>query len=394
MRLKKIEAMAEPRIPPDRAGEVEARRRFRLRVLGVVSLLVLAVVVVWWWKGRFVSTTGRVVAYEVLVNATERGRIVSLPVTEGERVRADEVVARLDPKERQAELKRAEAVLQQTRSHLAALDETGLDPNAFAQVEISKREHLQARERLSRAQAELEQAQKELARLRRSAERVDRVFLLKAVTRAEWEAAREDLDKAETHHASARTRVAEEEAALQAPERLLERAREALAFARRELADELEARRMAIVQAEGQVEAARAGLAETSIRAPRDGVVSWLPRRVGEVVDQNDVILSLMDPDEVWIEAYVSGEELSQLRDGLPAKIHFSGPSREIFDGRLLLLHASSRADQQTVRVGPERARSAARLGALLHAVKVVFEGEAPQGLWPETIVQVRISKR
>ena len=213
MRLKKIEAMAEPRIPPDRAGEVEARRRFRLRVLGVVSLLLLAVVVVWWWKGRFVSTTGRVVAYEVLVNATERGRIVSLPVTEGERVRADEVVARLDPKERQAELKRAEAVLQQTRSHLAALDETGLDPNAFAQVEISKREHLQARERLSRAQAELEQAQKELARLRRSAERVDRVFLLKAVTRAEWEAAREDLDKAETHHAAARTRVAEEEAA-------------------------------------------------------------------------------------------------------------------------------------------------------------------------------------
>ena len=79
MRLKKIEAMAEPRIPPDRAGEVEARRRFRLRVLGVVSLLVLAVVVVWWWKGRFVSTTGRVVAYEVLVNAAERGRIVSLP---------------------------------------------------------------------------------------------------------------------------------------------------------------------------------------------------------------------------------------------------------------------------------------------------------------------------
>ncbi len=139
---------------------------------------------------------------------------------------------------------------------------------------------------------------------------------------------------------------------------------------------------------------ARAGLAETSIRAPRDGVVSWLPRRVGEVVDQNDIILSLMDPDEVWIEAYVSGEELSQLRDGLPAKIHFSGPSREIFDGRLLLLHASPRADQQTVRVGPERARSAARLGALLHAVKVVFEGEAPQGLWPETIVQVRISKR
>ena len=227
-------------------------------------------------------------------------------------------------------MKRAEAVLQQTRSHLAALDETGLDPNAFAQVEISKREHLQARERLSRAQAELEQAQKELARLRRSAERVDRVFLLKAVTRAEWEAAREDLDKAETHHASARTRVAEEEAALQAPERLLERAREALAFARRALADELEARRMAIVQAEGQVEAARAGLAETSIRAPRDGIVSWLPRRVGEVVDQNDVILSLMDPDEVWIEAYVSGEELSQLRDGLPAKIHFTFT---VFDG-------------------------------------------------------------
>lgn len=394
MRLKKIDALSPPQVASDRPQENQARHRFRRTALGVLGFLALVGLFYGWWQSRYVSTTGRVMVHEVRVSAVTRGRIDSLEVEEGDRVEAGEVLVRLASEERQAEVKRAQAFVDEARSHLDALEDTGVDPRIIAELELAERERARSQQHLRRAEAELEEEEKLLARARQSAERADRIFLLKAATRSEWETARAELDAAEAAMASARARVAEEQAAVTAALGVVEAARQALAFARRERADELESRRQAVVQAEGRLEQARARLAEMSLRAPRDGVVSWIGRRVGEAVDEDDVILNVMVPERAWVLAYVSADELTSIRDGLSALVRIDGFEPERYEARVFLIHDSERSAERLVRVGPERARSPRRLADLLYPVRVVFEEDPPPGLWPEMIATVRIRKK
>jgi RND family efflux transporter MFP subunit len=190
------------------------------------------------------------------------GLLVHLPVDEGQRVAAGEVIARLREDEFQARLKTLQAQLDQARAGLAAL-QLGERPE----------------ERLRR-ESQVRAAEARLANARADYERMGHLVVTNAVSRSEYE-------RSETAY-----RVAEEdyEAALQ----LLEKG-----LVGRE--EEIQAQEAAVRALEGRVAEAAIQLADCTLRAPYHGVVSQVFVRLNQSIRASEPAVKFQNVDEIDI---------------------------------------------------------------------------------------------
>jgi HlyD family secretion protein len=394
MRFRKIRTRPSVPIAPGEERDRGKRIRFRVLLLSFLALVTSLGLFYWYWQSRWVITTGRVAATQVRVATTISGRIASLHVREGDQVTQGQLIAKLDDEELNAELKRAEITLNQTRSRLLALEQAGLDPSITARIEMAQRELALAKERQQRALAEVGLAEVVRERARVVAERSEQLFVLRAITRDQWEKTVAEWQKAQAEHGAVQARLSEAKAAVLGNERLLAQAKEFVRYSKQRLADELALLRLEVQRTEAAAEQMRSRLRKTAIHAPRSGLVSWVPRRVGEVVDPNDVILTIMDPREVWIEAYVSGSVLSTLRDGMEAQVKIESLSDQYYRGRVSFFHPAERPTDRPIQVGPQQARSPSQLSSLIHTVKIYFVDDAPSDLRPEMLARIWIAKQ
>ena len=109
------------------------------------------------------------------------------------------------------------------------------------------------------------------------------------------------------------------------------------------VAREEEARGVAaLAAAEMEVRASRAGLgvtrsrvADTVIRAPRDGVIISRDLEVGATVTPGLAIFTLADPETVWVTAHVDESRLKGVAVGKEAVISLRSAPGEAFPGRV-----------------------------------------------------------
>src|SRR5512139_513949 len=175
----------------------------------------------------YVTASGEIVATRFAdIGSSVMGKIVNLTVAEGDRVKAGQVLARIDPV--------------QAQSSAAA---------AVAGVRVLESEELAARQFVQASEADLAQAQ---ARSTEASRNFDRIRGLQAeglATAADLDAARAAADASSAQVSAARAAVS--------------RARQVLDAAARRIA-----------QARAQLRSAEDILAKTDIVAPIDGVVS------------------------------------------------------------------------------------------------------------------------
>jgi RND family efflux transporter MFP subunit len=110
--------------------------------------------------------------------------------------------------------------------------------------------------------------------------------------------------------------------------------------------------------AESQVESARAGLAtaerqlqKTQPRAPFDGVVGVRGVSVGDVVQPGTVLLSVVDPSSMRLEASVPASALAVLKVGSPVQFAVSGYGGQAFTGTIRRISPSVDPATRQVRV-------------------------------------------
>ena len=248
-----------------------------------------------------VSASGEIVATRYAdIGSSVMGKIVNLPVVEGDRVKAGQVLARID------------AV--QARS-----DVTG----AGAQVRALEAEQQAAEERVRAAVAELAAAQ---ARARDAEQQfVKKRELNKAelVTALDFETARAAAE-------SARAQVVSATAAVDA-------ARHAQAAAERRVA-----------QARAQQTRVADVLSKTSIQSPIDGVVTRLLVREGEMVVagiQNmpgTTLMTVSDLNGINAELKVAEADVLRLATSQPATVTLEAMSGRLFDGKVVEIGASA----------------------------------------------------
>ena len=146
-------------------------------------------------------------------------------------------------------------------------------------------------------------------------------------------------------------------------------------------------------QAEEQVVQIEAELDLSEIVALRNGVVAWVYKEPGDVVDHNDIVISVVNNKERWIEAYVEAADLGYLREGQRAVVSFHGLTGGTYEGRVIEYVSRYANDKRMPRVGPSQVRTALRLGRVAHPLRIELLEPLPTDIREEMIATVRIRK-
>jgi len=292
----------------------------RLRPLIVLLVLAGAGVGAYYYLGRPPSElvlTGIVTTNDLIVSPQIGGRISDLKVTEGSVVTKDQLVAVITPDELRADTAyyahSAEGMTSQVRESEAALrlqQRQTIDQITQAEANLAA-----AQAQQMAAVADLENAKLELDRSRSLSQ--------KGVEPPQR------FDQARTAYDAAQAR-------LDALRKQVESQRSGLALAHAN-AEQVSVRRSQVQSTQQQQQAANAQrakaevrLAYTDVRAPIDGIVDVRAVRVGEVVNPGQPIVTLINPDDLWIRADVEETYIERIRLGDKMTIRLpSGDTRE-----------------------------------------------------------------
>jgi HlyD family secretion protein len=290
----------------------------RLISLGILLILVLLAVALYRVLNRPhpIELTGIVTTHEVNVSSQVQGRLVELLVKEGDTVKSGELLALVDPQELKADrsfyASTARGASAQVEEEKAALK--------FQEAQTTDQIR-QSEAALGAAEAMVGEAEADLDLSRLNFERMDELFQKQATSK-------QSVDQARAAYESGKARV-------DSLKKQVEAQKAAVALARsneHQIAmrlSQLTAGEQQLDAAKAQSEKAEVRLGYTRIEAPLGGTVSILDARQGEVVNIGQPILTLINPDDLWVRADVEETYIEKIRLGDSLKVRFpSGEER------------------------------------------------------------------
>ncbi len=261
--------------------------------------------------------TGIVTTDDVVVSAQMQGRIDRLLVAEGDVVKAGQLIAVLQPGEMQAD----EAYYAHAEQSAAA--QVRQAQAALRYQEKQTRDQIrQAEAALAASEAQVLEGAADLERARLDDERMQRLFDERIVPA-------QQLDQTRTAHEGQKARM-------DALRRQADAQRAAVALAR-STEEQIQVRQSELAATDRQRAAAaaqrvKAGvrLDYTEVRAPIAAVVALRAARQGEVVNVGQPIVSLINPDDLWVRVDVEETYIERLRIGDRLPVRFpSGITEE-----------------------------------------------------------------
>jgi len=247
--------------------------------------------------------TGIVTTRDVVVSPQIGGRLEKLLVQEGDAVEAGQLLAEIATDELRAESAyatySAQGFASQTTQAQAAL--------RYEQRQMDEQIR-QAESTLAAVEAQQAAAAADLEAARLKYERTGNLS-------REGVAAAQELDQARTSYDAARARV-------DALAKQVDAQRATVSLARA-TAEQVSVRRSQVQANEHLQEAAAAQrakadvrLAYTAVKAPIAGIVDVRAAQPGEVVSMGDAILTLINPDDLWVRADVEETYIDRVRIG------------------------------------------------------------------------------
>jgi len=292
-----------------------------------------------------VRVSGQVEATEVQVAAQVGGRLLELRVAEGDRLKAGDVVARLDAADAQLAMARARADREQADAQLRLL-------LAGARVEDIR----QAEAQLATTETEVRAADAELAAAQADVDRFEALLAANSGSRKQRDDAvtRSDVAKARAQGARDRVRAAREAVA---------RLR---AGSRRE---EIDAARARVAAAAAQIATWDKAIADATVTAPIAGIVADTLADVGELLQPRAAIVVLTDLDHVWANVYVDEPAVPRLRLGQPATL-FTDAGGPGLAGTVSYISSKAEFTPRNVQTAQDRSK-------LVYRVKVSVNNAA-----------------
>ena len=284
------------------------------RKLPIAILILAAVAAGGYWRTRArpreVLLTGIVTTEDVIVSSQIQGRLAQLSVKEGDTVTAGQLVAMIEREELRAD-----------RAYYGHTEE-----NASAQVQAAEGElkfqEAQTRDQVRQAEAALAVAEAQEAEAAADLERARLDFERTQGLYKQDIVAVNVLDQARTTYDASKARV-------ESQRKQVEAQRAAVALAR-STAEQIAVRRSQLLAGQHQLAAmgaqktrAQVRLGYTEIRAPIAGIVALRAARQGEVVNPGQPILSLINPDDLWVRADVEESFIDGIRlgDRMPVRL-------------------------------------------------------------------------
>lgn len=292
------------------------KQRFKI-IIGAIAVLAILT----WWLTRppnFLTLTGIVTTDDVIVSPMVSGQMGRFLVTEGDSVKRGQLLGTIEP----AELRADQRYYQHSAQGFAA--------QAAASAATLKFQEQQAASQIQQAEANLAATRAQQAEAQATLDNAKRNWVRADTLARAGQLSPQDADQSHTTFVVS-------EARLDAVNKQVTAAEAALALARAQ-ADQVAATRSDVQNARQQEAAASAQadkadvrLGYTELRAPIDGFVDVRAARIGEVVNVGQPVITLIDPDNLWVRADVEETYADRVRLGDSLSVRL--PSGEVRRG-------------------------------------------------------------
>jgi len=275
------------------------------RILPLLVLAALGAGAYFYWNRQPESLvlTGVVTTNDLVVGPQIGGRIDDLRVQEGDVVKRGQIIAVISPDELRAEsayaVHNVEGIASQIVQSQAAL--------RYEQQQLEEQVH-QAESNLAMTEAQQAAASADLEAARINLDRTRQLA-------NEGVASAQQLDTARTSYDAAFAKV-------DALKRQADSHRAAIALAKTNV-EQVAVKRGQVVTNQHLQEAAAAQQAKADVRlgyaevkAPVDGIVDVRAARVGEVVTSGQAVVTLINPDDLWVRADVEESYIDRVKIG------------------------------------------------------------------------------
>lgn len=257
------------------------------------------------------------------------GRLAEVNFQEGERVRAGQIIARLERTPYLDGLNLALAQQEQAAANLEKM-EAGNRPQEIAQAEALVRER----------QATLSNLETEYQRLKNLVE--------------DGAVSRQNFDNISSHRVEAKARLAT--------------AKEGLNLVRAGFrSEDIDAARADLRAAQARSASARNRLEDTLCKAPDNGTILTRVEEPGAIVGSGQTVLTLSLDSPLWIRAYIGEPELGLIHPGMAAKIYTDSRPQEPFVGHVGFISPEAEFTPKTVQTEELRTQ-------LVYQVRIIAE--------------------
>ena len=297
------------------------------------------------------TLSGNIEAHESLVGFKAPGRIVELPVEEGQQVAQGALLARIDNADLQQKVRVDEATVRVRESSLALT----LAGTRHQEVKA-------AQQSIVDADADLEQKQLDN-------ERAQQLF-------AKDEVSAQDRDQAATAQKRA-------EAIFKAAQ---QRYNEAVEGSRKE---DIAISRANLNQANASLGLSQVNLSYSVLYAPMAGVVTVRQAELGEVVAPGSPVVTLADLDHIWLRAYVAETDLGRIAWGQNVTITTDTYPGKQYHGRISFISSDAEFTPKSVQTTKERV-------TLVYRIKIDIDNpthELKPGMPADARIDVAASK-
>ncbi len=263
------------------------------------------------------TLSGNIEAHESLISFKVQGRIVDLPVEEGQQVEQGALLARLED----ADFKQK-----------VLIDKTGV---IVRQSDLALTLAGTREQEVKASQQAVNDAQADLTEKKLDSDRAQQLF-------AKDEIAAQDRDLAATALKRA-------EATFKAAE---QRLNEAVEGSRKE---DVAIARANLAQANADLGLSRINESYTTLRAPSTGVITVRQAELGEVVSPGSPVVSLADLDHLWLRAYIAETDLGKIHWGQQATITTDTYPGKRYNGRISFISPDAEFTPKSVQTDTER---------------------------------------
>jgi HlyD family secretion protein len=298
-----------------------------------------------WWKLSHTGLppgiaygNGRLEADEIDIDTKFAGRIAELAADEGDIVHAGQVVARMDTRDLEASLKKAQAAV------------------------------MQAQQSLDESRANVVQLNTELLLARQELQRVSVLVEKSFATKELYDQRKQQFDHAVAALNAGNARVGVTQHALE--------------------------------QAEHDVELYKVNIADNTLVTPKDGRIQYRIANVGEVLPAGGKVFTMLDTSYVYMDIYLPTQDAGRVKIGTDARIVLDAYPNRPIPAKVTFLATQAQFTPKTVETKTERDKLMFRvkvridpelLRAHVEAVRTGLPGVAyvridPNVEWPDQL--------
>ncbi|MHB1653647.1 MAG: HlyD family secretion protein [Desulfitobacteriaceae bacterium] len=307
------------------------------RIVVLAGLIVLGILV-WlgfrlglWGTAEKPYYSGTIEGTTVPVQPEQGGKITEILVQEGQSIKTGDVIARLDERSAKIALDTANSQLQQAEAKLNDL----LGGTRSEEVRRLQALLAQTRANAQGLSGNLQYEDKTLADY-------NQLYSSGAISKKEVDAEQNKRDTVKAQYDSAMDQANAAQASLD----------QAIAGYTQPT---IQAQKSAVDIARQSVKAAELALSKQEIKSPMNGRVLYKHVEIGQVVNAGTRLVTLVNPDDLWVKVYVPEAKLNQVKIGGSAQVSVDAYPSQSFQGEVQWVSDKAEFTPKNVQTKEER---------------------------------------